>query len=223
MHRGGIVIPSPWCSTPVAVESTIRHDPSSPSRNVAGSQLMLATTYAFPLRHAKARESGDSSGPPPDGPWNRSASAPPAPQLTTTTPPAAAVATPEAKTDPLTTSSVPLPPARAAAAQASAGQEPAASTNEFGLDLGGAPTLDAIQQRWMTMKASFGPLLSGLHPLAAPERRQGKAGYRLVVGRHQIGAVEHDQRHGARAARRAEDGDWTDRHRRLPGAVATEQ
>lgn len=93
-----------------------------------------------------------------------------------------AVTAPEAKTDPVTTSSVPLPPERAAAAQASAGPEPAASTNEFGLDLGGASTLDGVQQRWTTVKANFGPLLSNLHPLAAPERRQGKAGYRLVVG-----------------------------------------
>lgn len=114
---------------------------------------------------------------------------PPAPQTpaATTTPPAAtapaaAVAAPVAKTDPVTTSSVPLPPERAAAAQASAGPEPAASANEFGLDLGGASTLDGVQQRWTTVKANFGPLLSNLHPLAAPERRQGKAGYRLVVG-----------------------------------------
>ena len=58
--------------------------------------------------------------------------------------------------------------------------EPSASTNEFGL--GGALTLDGVQQRWTTVKANFGPLLSNLHPLAAPERRQGKTGYRLVVG-----------------------------------------
>jgi hypothetical protein len=101
-------------------------------------------------------------------------------------PPAAnatpAVAAPEAKTDPVTTSSVPLPPERAAAAQASAGPEPAASPNEFGLDLGNASTLDGVQQRWTTLKANFGPLLSNLHPLAATERRQGKTGYRLIVG-----------------------------------------
>jgi len=102
-----------------------------------------------------------------------------APPVAGATPVAAA---PEAKTDPVITSSVPLPPARAAAAQASAGPEPAASTNEFGLDLGGASTLDGVQQRWTTVKANFGPLLSNLHPLAAPERRQGKTGYRLVVG-----------------------------------------
>ena len=91
-------------------------------------------------------------------------------------------AAPEAKTDPVITSSVPLPPARAAAAQAAAGPEPAASMSEFGLDLGGASTLDGVQQRWTTVKANFGPLLSNLHPLAASERRQGKTGYRLVVG-----------------------------------------
>jgi len=101
--------------------------------------------------------------------------APPAPNAT------AAVAAPEAKTDPVITASVPLPPGRASAAQASAGPE-AAGTNEFGLDLGGASTIDGVQQRWTTVKANFGPLLSNLHPLAAPERRQGKTGYRLVVG-----------------------------------------
>jgi hypothetical protein len=93
-----------------------------------------------------------------------------------------AAAAPEAKTDPAITSSVPLPPERAATAQASAGPESAASSNEFGLDLGSASTLDGVQQRWATLKANFGPLLSNLHPLAAAERRQGKTGYRLVVG-----------------------------------------
>jgi len=102
-----------------------------------------------------------------------------APPVASATPAAAA---PEVKTDPVITSSVPLPPERAAAAQASAGPQAAASTNEFGLDLGGASTLDGVQQRWTTVKANFGPLLINLHPLATPERRQGKTGYRLVVG-----------------------------------------
>jgi hypothetical protein len=111
----------------------------------------------------------------------------PAPQPQPATPPPVASATPaaagpEVKTGPVITASVPLPPGRAVAAQASAGAEPATSTNEFGLDLGGASTLDGVQQRWTTVKANFGPLLSNLHPLAAPERRQGKTGYRLVVG-----------------------------------------
>ena len=88
----------------------------------------------------------------------------------------------EARADPVITATVPLPPERASTAQASAEPETPAGTNEFGLDLGGAPTLDGVRQRWTTVKASFGPLLSGMHPLAAPERRQGKTSYRLVVG-----------------------------------------
>jgi hypothetical protein len=113
------------------------------------------------------------------------AAVPPSPPQPGIAPPVASAtpaAAPEAKTDPVITSSVPLPPERAAAAQASAGPEAAASTNEFGLDLGGASTLDGVQQRWTTVKANFGPLLINMRPLAAPERRQGKTGYRLVVG-----------------------------------------
>ena len=105
----------------------------------------------------------------------------PPPSVAPTAKPAATVAAPEV--NPVTTSTVPLPPERASATQASAEPAtPAASSNEFGLDLGGASTLDGVQQRWTAVKANFGPLLSGLHPLAAPERRQGKIGYRLVVG-----------------------------------------
>jgi hypothetical protein len=108
------------------------------------------------------------------------------PQPTTASPvaiaaPAAAAA--EAKASPVVTASVPLPPGRASTAQAAA--EPEAlvpGPTEFGLELGTASTLDGVRQRWLAVKANFGPLLSGLHPLAAPERRQGKTGYRLVAG-----------------------------------------
>jgi hypothetical protein len=75
-----------------------------------------------------------------------------------------------------------MPPTRIAAIAAN---EPRVSTNaqnEFGLDLGGAATLDGILQRWITVKASFGPLLRGMYPLAAREHRAGATGYRLVVG-----------------------------------------
>ena len=111
--------------------------------------------------------------------------APPAQPLPNTAPQVAGAspaAASELKAEPVITASVPLPPGRASAAQASAGPEIAASTTEFGLDLGGASTLDGVQQRWTSVKANFGPLLSNLHPLAASERRQGKTGYRLVVG-----------------------------------------
>lgn len=94
-------------------------------------------------------------------------------------PPVVAAVTTEPKADSAPTSAVPLPPGRAT--QPAVEAEPPASS-EFGLDLGWASTLDGVRQRWATVKANFGPLLSGMHPLAAPDRRQGKSGYRLVVG-----------------------------------------
>jgi hypothetical protein len=77
---------------------------------------------------------------------------------------------------------VPMPPTRLASVAASEAPTPASIQNEFGLDLGGAATLDGIRQRWITVKANFGPLLSGMYPLAAHEHRAGASGYRLVVG-----------------------------------------
>jgi len=87
------------------------------------------------------------------------------------------------------TEAVPLPPGRATAALASEPETSLANPEtlpanpvEFGLDLGGAATVDGVRQRWISVKANFGPLLSGMYPLAAHERRAGSTGYRLVVG-----------------------------------------
>jgi len=81
------------------------------------------------------------------------------------------------------TEPIPLPPARiATAAQASEPEQPPVTPVEFGLDLGGAATMDGVRQRWVTVKANFGPLLSGMYPVAAHEHRPGGTGYRLVVG-----------------------------------------
>jgi len=120
---------------------------------------------------------------------------PPAPSAPATTAPSAAanaspaapttpspIAVPAPKADAQTTAAVPLPPTRVAAVSANEPAPPATNQNEFGLDLGGAATLDGIRQRWITVKASFGPLLSGMYPLAAREHRAGASGYRLVVG-----------------------------------------
>ena len=76
---------------------------------------------------------------------------------------------------------VPLPPVRMADAPASeAAAEPAKL--EFGIDLGGAATIDVLGARWAAVKANFGPLLNGLHPLAAHDTRPGVTGFRLLVG-----------------------------------------
>jgi len=76
---------------------------------------------------------------------------------------------------------VPLPPTRAAT-PANESEPSAPAPIEFGLDLGGAPTVDGVRQRWTTVKATFGPVLSGMYPLAARDHRAGSTGYRLVVG-----------------------------------------
>jgi hypothetical protein len=94
----------------------------------------------------------------------------------------ATTAAPAPKADASSTAAIPMPPTRFAVVAAS---EPLASTgvqNEYGLDLGGAATLDGIRQRWITVKANFGPLLSGMYPRAAREHRTGASGYRLIVG-----------------------------------------
>jgi hypothetical protein len=107
---------------------------------------------------------------------------PPAPNAAITATPVATIAITPPKADPPTTQATPLPPTRVAAATANEAESQAPTQNEFGLDLGGGGTVEAVRQRWTTVKANFGPLLSGMHPLAARDHRPGATGYRLVVG-----------------------------------------
>ncbi|HLA20972.1 MAG TPA: hypothetical protein VJZ74_05905 [Pseudolabrys sp.] len=76
---------------------------------------------------------------------------------------------------------IPLPPTRMASAPASV---PAAEPRkpEIGVDLGGAPNMEVLNMRWVAVKANFGPLLTGLHPLAARVQRPGATDVRLLVG-----------------------------------------
>ena len=94
----------------------------------------------------------------------------------------ASAAAPAPKADRAPPPAVPLPPARVATVSITGPDPPAAKQDDFGLDLGGGGTIDAVRQRWSTVKANFGPLLSGMHPLAAHDPRPGVPGYRLVVG-----------------------------------------
>jgi hypothetical protein len=78
-------------------------------------------------------------------------------------------------------------PAVAAPAQAMAAAPASEDAAEpaklaFGIDLGGALTIDVLSARWAAVKANFGPLLTGLHPLAAHDTRPGSSGFRLIVG-----------------------------------------
>src|SRR5262245_23237294 len=73
-----------------------------------------------------------------------------------------------------------MPPARIANASAVENDQPTQKQAEFGLDLGGGATIDGMRLPWITVKASFGPLLSGLRPLATRDHRTGANGYRLT-------------------------------------------
>ena len=95
-------------------------------------------------------------------------------------PPASATPTPRAET--LATQATPMPPARIATRPTADTDTPLLKQPDFALDLGGGATIEAVRQRWTTVKAHFGPLLSGMHPLAARDTRPGATGYRLVVG-----------------------------------------
>jgi len=77
---------------------------------------------------------------------------------------------------------VPLPPIRVASAPQVDPAEELPHKPELGIDLGGASTLDVLNARWVAVKANFGPLLTGLYPLAAHNSRPGSTDIRLVVG-----------------------------------------
>ena len=73
---------------------------------------------------------------------------------------------------------VPVPPLRTAALPAA---QPA-EKREFGVDLGGATSLEHLRIAWATIKANAGPDLLGLRPTYAQRQRaNGTIEYRLVV------------------------------------------
>jgi len=127
------------------------------------------------------------------------ATPPPAPStpatVATTLPPLAPLAmppiqaaakaeTPSPKPDQIKTEMVPVPPVRVATAPVNEpAAEPPPAKAEYGIDLGGAATMDALRIHWAAMKANYGPLLVGLHPLASqhPKHPSG-VDYRLVAG-----------------------------------------
>lgn len=151
------------------LESSIDDVTGAIKRQAAATAAVLAAKSAPPTPSAPATAAPVA------------ASSPPAASATAAQPPASAAA-PAPKADVSNTAAIPMPPTRLAAVTASEPPATANVQNEYGLDLGGAATLDGIRQRWITVKANFGPLLSGMYPRAAREHRAGALGYRLVVG-----------------------------------------
>ncbi len=75
---------------------------------------------------------------------------------------------------------VPLPPPRFITAPP---EPPPLPKVEFGIELGSAATLEQLRTRWTTVKANYGPLLTGLQPIAVRERRpNGGTEFKLIAG-----------------------------------------
>ena len=101
---------------------------------------------------------------------------------TTTPTEAAAPAIPPQAAEPAA-EAAPLPPVRVAAASAN---EPVAAPPprpDYGIDLGAATSLEALRVHWVALKANYGPLLVGLHPVATQHTKTPTGvTYRLVAG-----------------------------------------
>jgi hypothetical protein len=81
-----------------------------------------------------------------------------------------------------TVASLPNPPETVQATATEAKAAPSASRLEYGIELATGPSVDVLRAHWATVKANFGPLLTGLQPVAVRDRRAGVTGYRLVAG-----------------------------------------
>ncbi len=76
---------------------------------------------------------------------------------------------------------VPMPPTHVASVTRDPAQPAPPARREFGIDVAGARSIGALHAQWAAVKSNFGPLLVGMHPLAAPHHT-GRSRYRLVVG-----------------------------------------
>lgn len=100
--------------------------------------------------------------------------------ITTAAAPSASVANAASGAAPQQATLPPLvPPQDAAPAEA-----PPAAKIEFGIDLGGAQTIDGLRTLWITTKGRHGALLDGLRPLVTvrEKARPGSVELRLVAG-----------------------------------------
>ena len=94
--------------------------------------------------------------------------------------PSPAPAPPASRTPPEdVTSSIPTPPAAPVAPPAGA-----VSKTEFGVDLGSAPSVEALRTAWAAALKRHGTLLQGLHPAVQTRERPKPAPveYRLIAG-----------------------------------------
>lgn len=71
-------------------------------------------------------------------------------------------------------------PAKHARPAAAAPPRPQAA--EYGIELATEPGMDGLRRRWVAVKANYGPLLTGLNPVAVRDSHPGSTAVRLVAG-----------------------------------------
>lgn len=83
-----------------------------------------------------------------------------------------------------TTAPVPSPPPmQVATAAPPEAQESSTMRTEFGVDVAGEATMEALRARWQQFRNQHGPIMEGLRPVVAvQEGRQGAVELRLVIG-----------------------------------------
>lgn len=61
--------------------------------------------------------------------------------------------------------------------------ESVATVTDFGVDIGGGPTVESLRDLWISAKGTHGSIFDGLRPvIAVRDRKPGAAELRLVVG-----------------------------------------
>lgn len=179
---------------PPATHAASRHfDAELEARRLSEAVRLLAADRDRLLARISALERNldDVTGSVPNGsPGGRVGNAAGAPPPATAVP--SAPATAEAPHPPASGSSPaanPGPAAAPGAGRSAAAPDPAATGSvatktEFGIDLGGAQTIDGLRTLWASVKSTHEPLLEGLRPVIAIRdgTKPGTVELRLVAG-----------------------------------------
>ena len=83
------------------------------------------------------------------------------------------------------TAPVPTPAPNVGLTPSPAAQESTAIRTEFGVDLAGDSSIEALRTRWQQLRSQHGPILEGLRPVVAVQEaanRPGSVELRLIVG-----------------------------------------
>jgi len=158
---------APATPPPVATADSPPPMPSAPAVEAAEQAASPASLPALkPLRPPPVSEAASADPPPPADPKIADAAPRQAPELAQPLP-----------------EPIPLPPVRVAAVANETAATPSPTRPEFAIDLGGGVTVEALRIHWAAIKASYGPLLTGLHPVvAARSRHPSGVDYHLLAG-----------------------------------------